>query len=110
MKKVIVDGAAIVDEPSFHKVFSEAFGFPGFYGNNLNAWIDCMSYLDDPQSGMSTVRIESGDTLTIVVENATQFKTNCPDLWLAFLECVAFVNWRRIEQGDEAILAVSAYA
>lgn len=110
MKTVTVDGAAILDESSFHKVFSDAMGFPGFYGNNLNAWIDCMSYLDDPQSDMSTFHVESGETLIIVVTNAAQFKMNCPDLWLAFLECVAFVNWRCLEQGDRAILAVSADA
>jgi hypothetical protein len=110
MMKVVVNGAAIVDEASFHKVFADSFGFPAFYGNNLNAWIDCMSYIDDPGAGMTSIHIEPGKTLTIAVEKASHFKEKCPELWLAFLECVAFVNWRRLEQGEPAILNVSAHA
>lgn len=34
---VKVDAAAIVDCPSFHSVFSEAFGFPDIYGRNMDA-------------------------------------------------------------------------
>jgi hypothetical protein len=110
MKTVVVDGAAVADARSFHNVFAEAFGFPGFYGNNMDAWIDCMSYLDDPKAGMTNTHVAPGEILTIAVNNATQFKSQCPAVWLAFLECAAFVNWRRVEKGEPAVLAVSAYA
>jgi len=36
---ITVDCESTVDSESFHSVFSEAFGFPGFYGRNMNAWI-----------------------------------------------------------------------
>ena len=110
MKTVLIDGAAIKDEASFHHVFKEAFGFPVFYGCNFSAWVDCMSYLDEPEAGMSSVSVPTGEVLAIAVENAKAFKKSCPDVWLAFLECAAFVNWRRVEQGDAALLSVSAYA
>jgi RNAse (barnase) inhibitor barstar len=29
-----------------HDVFSEAFGFPDFYGQNMAPWIDCMTSLE----------------------------------------------------------------
>lgn len=44
---VTVDAARIVDWSSFHDVFAEAFGFPGWYGRNLDAWIDLFTYMDD---------------------------------------------------------------
>ena len=40
---VRIDGDRIVDWDTFHNVFTEAFGFPGFYGRNMNAWIDCLT-------------------------------------------------------------------
>jgi len=110
MNNVVIDGAAIVDEKTFHKVFAEALGFPAFYGNNMDAWIDCMSYIDDPPAGMSAVHVGPGEVLTIAVNNADIFKSQCPDVWLSFLECSAFINWRRAEKGEPAIIAVSAYA
>ena len=37
----------ITDWASFHQVCKEAFGFPDFYGANMNAWIDCLTYLTE---------------------------------------------------------------
>jgi hypothetical protein len=50
---VRIDASRITDQATFHSVFAEAFGFPGFYGQNMDAWIDCMTHLDDPSSGLS---------------------------------------------------------
>lgn len=110
MKTVVVDGAAITDEASFHEVFLKAFGFPAFYGRNMNAWIDCMGYLDEEAAGMSSVHVQAGEILVIAIENATIFKQRSPDVWLALFESVAFVNWRRVEHKEPALLAISAYA
>lgn len=110
MKTVTIDGAAIKDEASFHDLFERVLGFPGFYGRNLDAWIDCMSYIDDEPAGMSSIHVAPGEVLVLAVENAGDFKKQSPAMWQAFLECAAFVNWRRVEQGDTALLAVSAYA
>ena len=38
MKRIHIDTARIKDWDSFHNVFAEAFGFPGFYGRNMDAW------------------------------------------------------------------------
>jgi Barstar (barnase inhibitor) len=37
----------IIDWNSFHDVFSELLGFPEFHGRNMNAWIDCLTDVDD---------------------------------------------------------------
>ena len=104
-----IDASSIVDSESFHALFASAFGFPAFYGRNMDAWIDCLSYLDDPAAGMTTLHVLPGQMLPLVVDNAAGFKARCPELFASFLECAAFVNWRRIEAGDAPLLAVALY-
>lgn len=76
----------------------------------MDAWIDCMSRLDDPSDGLSEVTVQPGEVLVLAFENADDFKVRCPDLWRNLLECAAFVNWRRLEHGHPAVLAISANA
>ena len=38
-----LNGELFTDWESFHTVSAEVFGFPEFYGRNMNAWIDCLS-------------------------------------------------------------------
>ena len=102
-----IDAEAIVDWESFHTVFSSAFGFPDFYGRNMDAWIDCLTCLDEPEAEMTNVHVASGQTLTLLIDHAGQFKTRCPDLFAALVECAGFVNWRRGEIGDPAVLALA---
>ena len=105
MKIVTINGAEIKDEGTFHQVFALSFGFPSFYGNNLNAWIDCMSDLE-----MTSFEANSNEIIIINIQNAEKFKEQSGELWIAFLECVAFVNWRQMESSKPAFLAVSAHA
>ncbi|MEM6554016.1 MAG: barstar family protein [Planctomycetota bacterium] len=104
MPLVRVDARRISDWGTFHDVFSEAFGFPGFYGKNLDAWIDCLSCLDDPDAGMTSVHGSSIDPVVLQLDHAG---TLADTLFEALAEGVAFVNWRRLEQGDPAILMLA---
>ena len=106
-KTVRIDCTQITDWASFHDVFAEAFGFPDFYGRNVDAWIDCMTNLDEE---FSTFRVESGEILTLQLDNAKTLKKNAPELLTDLLEMSAFVNWRRIEVGEPPVLLVSCYA
>lgn len=98
-----ISGDEIVDRDSFHKVFKEKFGFPDYYGNNMDAWIDCMTYIDDPDGTNGSITFSKGQTVIIRMEKVRQFRhiTQYSD----FLECMAFVNSRRLEKGDPPILA-----
>ena len=60
---VKLDTARIADWDSFHDVCAQALGFPGFYGRNMNAWIDCMTSLDEPRDGMTRVHAPKGGVL-----------------------------------------------
>jgi len=109
-KNIQIDGDKIKDSDSFHDLFSEVLGFPKFYGRNMNAWIDCMTYLDEPEAGMTSVHVVPGDVLVLCVSSAADFKKRRPEIYEALLECSAFVNYRRVEKGQSAILALSFHA
>ena len=104
---VKIDTARISDWDSFHAVFANVFGFPSFYGRNMNAWIDCMTSLDEPGEGMTTVHAPPGGVVVIELEQVDTFAVRFPELYSAIVESVAFVNWRRIKIGQDAVLALS---
>ena len=104
---VSIDFAKIHDWNSFHDEFAAVFGFPDFYGRNMDAWIDCMTSLDEPNHGMTRIHAVKGNVLTIQLENVAPFREQHPDLYAAIIESAAFVNWRRIEVGQPAVLAIS---
>lgn len=102
-----IDADKIHNADSFHAVFDQAFGFPGYYGENMNAWIDCMFCLDDPDSGLTTAKVEKGQVMVLLIENAQSFKTRCPDIFDSLIECAGFVNYQRIENNYPAILCLA---
>lgn len=97
---------SISDWPSFHTVFSDLFGFPDDYDPNMNAWIHCMSYADDQQSGMMTRTVQPGELLTLQVDDASNFAVRCPEQYRALVNCTAFVNYRRVERGSRPVLSL----
>ncbi|MEM9418765.1 MAG: barstar family protein [Planctomycetota bacterium] len=104
---VYIDTRRIDDWETFHDVFDVAFGFPSFYGRNLDAWIDCMTYLDDPEVGMSSIHAKPHSVITIKLLHAQNFKSRCAFIFDGLIEVIAFVNERRIESGEPAVLALS---
>lgn len=102
--RIIIDASKITSTEALHDIFQEAFGFPDYYGRNMDAWIDCMSSLDEE---MSKVHIEEGEIVELQLANAKEWKENYANLYEDVIECAALVNWRRIEKGGSAILALS---
>ena len=107
MKRVKIDCSKIHDWESFHDTFSKPFGFPDFYGKNMNAWIDCMTYLDNPDSGMSKISCDKGDYILLELENIQPFQKRFANLYDAIIECSAFVNYRNVEVGENPLLMLS---
>ncbi|KCV81135.1 Barstar (Barnase inhibitor) superfamily protein [Actibacterium atlanticum] len=101
---VEIDCQKVRDWDSFHDVFSSAFGFPAFYGRNMNAWHDCMSSLDD---GFCVFEALPTDTVTITLKHADFLKTRAPELLTAVHEGVAFVNSRRMENREMPMLLLA---
>jgi hypothetical protein len=106
---VNLDTRRITDWTTFHTVFAEVFGFPEFYGRNMDAWIDCMTCLDDPSSGMTAISAPPGGVIVLQLEHADDFARRCPEPFAALVDCGAFVNWRRIKAGNPPVLALSYF-
>jgi hypothetical protein len=104
MPLIRINAAEIRDWATFHDGFAKWFGFPDFYGRNMNAWIDCMTYLDDPGAGMTTIHGSTSDPVVLCLDNVNAMPNA---IFEALVECAAFVNWRRIETGDPAILLLA---
>ena len=109
MKRIKIDTNEITDWDSFHNVFSKAFGFPDFYGRNMDAWIDCMTSLDSPEDGMTTVHVETGKTIVLELENISSLAERNKEIYEAIIECSAFVNYRKLEVGEPAVLTLSYF-
>ena len=43
MKKIILEGSQFTDILTTHKILKEIFEFPDYYGNNLDAFWDCIT-------------------------------------------------------------------
>ena len=95
--------------PSFHAIFKQKMGFPDFYGNNMDAWIDSMTRVAAPEDGMSSVHAPSGGVLVLTLHSVADFKKRCPEIFETMVDGVAFVNWRRMEAGEPPVLSLSYF-
>ncbi len=71
---------------------------------------DCMTSLDTPDDGLSSVHVAPGDVVVLCISGAGDLKNRCPGIYEALVECSAFVNYRKTEKGKQAVLALSFYA
>jgi hypothetical protein len=103
MPKVVIDTRAIHDWTNLHAVCKEAFGFPDFYGNNGDAFIDCLTHLDE-SDGMSRFTLKSSETLTIELTGADAFAGRAPEQAVALLAWIGVVNERHVDDGKPPML------
>lgn len=47
MKTIILDGGKFKGKETVHSYLKEMFRFPEYYGNNLDALMDCLTDLDE---------------------------------------------------------------
>ncbi|MBC9798362.1 barstar family protein [Sinomicrobium weinanense] len=97
MIKFKIDGRKLKDWNSFHAEFKAIMDFPDYYGKNMDAWIDCVDELTDKPT---LLQIEHGKLL----------REKAPELYMAILECGAFVNYRKLEAGEQPNLVIATDA
>src|SRR3954454_12475208 len=100
MATVTLDTQQIRDWDTFHTVCQQNLGFPVFYGRNMNAWIDCLTYLDEGD-GMSQFHLRAGEKLFIEVPETKELMTRISDIVTGLIESSAAVNQRYIQDGKE---------
>ncbi len=103
MASVELNGDLITDAANFHAECKRAFGFPEFYGNTMDAWVDCLSYLRDEEN-MTRFRLKPNEVLDIVVTGAAALKARLPDLLEEVTYCVAGINERYDDYGEKPAL------
>lgn len=96
---------SITDWQSFHENCREVFGFPDFYGMNMDAWIDCMSYIDE-DAAMTRFNLAAGEKLHIEITGTESLNKRLPEIFDALVECSAFVNQRYVEDGKAPVLSL----
>ena len=94
MQTFIIKGKRLKNWKIFHAEFKKEMHFPDYYGENMNAWIDCVDELSDKPT-------------ILQIENGKYLKENVPELFNAILECGAFVNYRKIEVGEKPNLIIA---
>lgn len=92
--KITVDLSELKSEEELQEEFYRVFGFPGYYGMNWNAWIDCMSCIDDSNAGMSKVTIKKGDSLSLEFLGWIAFAKKFPETAKLLCQCIEDVNER----------------
>lgn len=90
-----VDTKQITDWASFHLIWKEAFDFPDYYGENMNAWIDCMSDL-----------VIDKEIIHVEITDTKNFNWRLPEIFDSLTECTAFVNNRFIGANETVKIAL----
>jgi hypothetical protein len=105
MASAELNGAAILGWDTFHSESRAAFGFPEFYANTMDAWVDSLSYLRD-EDGMTKFRLQPNEVLEIVVRDAAQMRERVTDLLEEMTFCIAGINERYEDYGEKPALAL----
>lgn len=96
MASVEINLAKVRDRESFHAEFAEVMGFPDFYGQNMNAWEDCMSDLSTPDRvGMTGVQVVEGEDLVLALHGSVEFRERLPEIFAELFGSTAHVNRRK---------------
>jgi len=103
MPTVCLDAARITGWDSFHAESGREFGFPDYYGNTMDAWVDCLSYLRDSE-GMTRFHLEEDEILVIEIINSAQLQQNLPELLEELAFCIGGINERYEDYGEKPAL------
>ena len=96
MPRIVLPTGEIRNEKTFHAVCQRVFGFPDLYDHTMDAWIDCLSCLDDPAADMSSFTLAAGELLVIVVPGSAELKD---EVFNALIDGTIAVNTRFVERG-----------
>jgi len=101
-----LNGAAIKDFATFHSACRVAFGFPESYGDTMDAWVDCLSYLRD-EDGMTKFRLKPNEVLEIVIKDAAAMQAAAPDILEEIAYCIGGINERYEDYGEKPALKLT---
>ena len=73
-----------------HYEIKNKFGFPDYYGENLDALWDCLDYYTDEEliikiSGFAIIESQFGDYTSKIKEVFKRVSSNCPNIKFEYL-------------------------
>jgi len=107
MKSIQIQEDIFLDQERFHAEFSRIMGFPDFYGSNWDAWIDCMSHINETNEAMSEVTVAKDEALEIEVLVSDGREYDKTSVYAAFSSCVSAVNGRFSQDGSKTRIIVT---
>jgi len=75
---ILLDLSGIIDTETFHEYVSKKLDFPGYYGQNFDAFWDCLLDLNKDSH--------------IRVEGLAELKNNLPETYEKFMQCIKEYN------------------
>lgn len=85
-------------EEEFHKDVSRVFGFPDYYGENLNAFNDCMSDFEIPY----------GEGVIVILKKFDHYTKKFPDSAQSLLDVLEISSRRFLLTGRKLITLVQS--
>lgn len=101
--EIELDFSEVNNLDTMHEVLKKAFGFPDFYGKNVNALIDCWTSLRYPEDGMTQIHIGADEMLTIKI---VSFPFDKHTMLNHFFIAVQAVNLRYTNRGEKAVISM----
>ncbi len=97
-KEIVIDFSKINILEEMHNQLKETFGFPEFYGKNVNALIDCWSSLRFPLDGMNELTIDKPNE--VVLFKAIKLSSKSLVILNHLIIAIENVNSRNLEIGQ----------
>ncbi|BES86841.1 hypothetical protein PEC302107_30640 [Pectobacterium araliae] len=97
-KKVKIDFAKIKTLDDFYNELSDLFGFPDFFGRNINALIDCLFSLRYPEDEMTKITVSTSEYLLIELYN---FSLTTEEIKETLIITIENVSLKCKEKGQE---------
>ncbi|MEZ4364420.1 MAG: HutD family protein [Kofleriaceae bacterium] len=102
---VSIEGGELESTGGVDEVLARAFGIPQELAGGFDALVDCLSYVDVPEAGMTRVHTRPGGIIVVEVHDAERVAA---PVFAYLVELIAFVNFRLRERGGNAVLTLSA--
>ena len=97
-KKIKIDFTRIKTLDDFYTELSSLFGFPDFFGRNVNALIDCLFSLRYPEDKMTKIHVADSEYLLIELHHFSLATDEIKEILIVTIENVSL---KCTEKGQE---------
>ncbi|AYG99818.1 barstar family protein [Pectobacterium parmentieri] len=97
-KSIFLDFSSISNLDELYDELALQFGFPDFFGRNIDAVIDCIFGVRYPDEGMTKINISGSGCLSLNIRNFSSADVKLKD---SVIYIVEFVNYKYQFKGLE---------